>query len=121
MRKPEWLFVSGLLLIAAYFIFRHATKEDQFNPMDLVPKNTVGVYETKQPIAVWNNLVTSSQWEALSTLESLSALNARMQYLDTLVGGDGSLANLLSGKSTLFSLHITSKESVGFLFLYSYA
>ena len=40
MKKPEWLFVAGLILVGAYFVYKYATKKNEFNPWELVPKNT---------------------------------------------------------------------------------
>jgi hypothetical protein len=116
VKKPEWLFVGGLILVGAYFIFRYATQKNQFNSRELIPKNTIAVYETERPLDAWQTLVNSEQWIALSKIETLAAIDTQLNYLDSLAGGTGTLAKFLKGSPSLISMHVTSKQSVGFIF-----
>ena len=116
MRKPEWLFVGGLVLVSAYFIFRYATEKETFNPRDLIPKNTVAVYETENIGEVWNTIAESEQWQTLKTVPTVAALSEDFVELDSLMGAKGSFINSMGRKPLMVSMHITSIESTGFLY-----
>ena len=116
MKKPEWFFVAGLIMVGAYFIYKYVTKKDEFNPWELVPKNTIAVYETDRPLEAWRKLVESEQWQALSQIETLTKINDQVQLLDSLAGGSGTLSKVLKDRPTLISMHVTSKQSVGFVY-----
>lgn len=116
MKKPEWLFVGGLILVGAYFIYKYATRKSEFNPWELVPKNTIAVYETERPLEAWQTLIESEQWLALSQIEALTKMNNQVQLLDSLAGGSGTLSKVLKGRPSLISMHVTSKHSVGFVY-----
>ena len=53
MKKPEWLFIGALLLVGVYFGYKYFTKTEEFNPLNLVPKSSVAIYETKDPLGAY--------------------------------------------------------------------
>ena len=68
MKKPEWLFVGALLLVGAYFSYKYISKTEEFNPLQLVPKSSVAVYETKDPLVAYSDLADLDYWQDIQEL-----------------------------------------------------
>ena len=117
MKKPEWIFVGVLLLVASYFVFSYVTRKKDFKSWSLVTSNAALVYETKSITQTWNYLVNSKPWESLQQIPDLATINKNLQLIDTLSGGNGSLAAVLTHQNVLISTHVTSQNSFGFTYI----
>lgn len=117
MKRPEWIFVGVLLLIAAYFVFSHLTKKKEFNHWDLVTSNAAIVFESKSLIDTWNKLVESDVWESISKIEDINKVNKTLQLFDSLSGGNGQMAAMFNKQNAIISAHVTSQNSYGLTYI----
>jgi hypothetical protein len=110
------IFIVLFLGIAAYFLVSKSFFSRNLHVVDLVSSDAIIVFETKNPVMAWNQLVTQPLWERLGDLPSLQKLEGQLLTLDSLAGGAGNLEKTLKGKSFATSLHQTGKEEFDFLF-----
>ena len=116
MKKPEWLFVAALLLVGAYFSYKYFSKQEKFNPLQLVPKSSVAVYAGKNPLKVVDDLRATAYWQDLLKIEDLAAANRLVNLFDSLITNKPLLTRALRNNQTLISLHVTGSESAGLMF-----
>lgn len=116
MKRPEWIFVGVLALVASWFVYNYFSQKNAFKEWDLVPSNAVLVYESESVIDTWNKLVTSEEWKTLEKVDEFVQMNKSLQLLDTLSGGNGQLAYVLNNDNVLISAHVTSQNSFGVMF-----
>ncbi len=116
MKKPEWLFVGALLLVAFYFGYRYFSKSEPFNPLELVPKSAVAVYETKDPLGLFNTLAQSDYWQDLKHIDALSIAGQIATIADSVVADKRTFSRALENSPTLISLHVTGSESSGLMY-----
>lgn len=116
MKRPEWIFVGALVLVAAYFSYSYFSRKNSFKEWDLVPSNAALVYESKSAIDIWNKLVESDEWKTLGQIGEFVQMNKNLQLLDTLSGGNGQLASVINKKELIVSAHVTSQSSFGVVF-----
>lgn len=116
MKRPEWIFVGILALVASWFVYNYFSKKNAFKEWDLVPSNAALVYESESVIDVWNRVVTSEEWKTLEEIDEFAQMNKTLQLLDTLSGGNGQLASVLNRSNVLVSAHVTSQNSFGVMF-----
>lgn len=117
MKRPEWIFVGAIVLVASYFVFSFFNRKKEFNHWELVTSNAAIVYETKSLIDIWNKVVESGAWESLSKIEDVNQINKNLQLIDTLSGGNGQLAALFSNHTAIISAHVTSQNSYGLTYV----
>ncbi len=113
MKKPEWIFVGVIILVASYFVFGYLNRKKEFNHWDLVTSNAAIVYESNSMMNTWNKLVKSNVWQSVSSIKEVEQINANLQLIDTLSGGNGQLASLLNSKNAIITAHVTSQNSFG--------
>ena len=116
MKRPEWLFVGALLLVGIYFSYRYFSKSEKFNPLDLVPKSSVAVYETKDPLGIYSSLAGSKYWQDIKDIEALSKAGQVVAIIDSAVAEKRTLSKALQNNKTLISIHVTGNESAGLMF-----
>ncbi|RLD23071.1 MAG: hypothetical protein DRI71_06270 [Bacteroidetes bacterium] len=116
MKKPEWLFVGALLLVSAYFTYRYFSKTEEFNPLALVPKTSVAVYETKDILGAYSSLRESVYWKDIEKISAISSAGEIITVLDSIIIKKRALGNVLKSNPTLISLHVTGNESSGLMF-----
>ncbi|MFC4870125.1 hypothetical protein [Negadavirga shengliensis] len=105
-----------VLLVAAYLVFRTDVLQAKVDGADLVSANAVFVFETYEPVSVWNQLVNQPIWSRLTELPALKALEAQLIHLDSLAGKSGNLDKAFKGHKFTVSLHPVGREEYGFLF-----
>ena len=116
MRKPEWIFVTALLLVGAYFSYRYFTKTEQFNPLQLVPGSAVVLYESSDPQKIYKNLKGTDLWQALVKTKEVEAAENALNIFDSLLRENQQIhASVKKGK-TLISLHVTGNENSGLMY-----
>jgi hypothetical protein len=105
-----------VLLIAAYLVFRTDILRTKVDGADLVSANAVFVFETYEPVSVWNQLVNQPIWSRMTELPALKSLEAQLIHLDSLAGKSGNLDKAFKGHKFTVSLHPVGREEYGFLF-----
>ena len=116
MKKPEWLFVGALLLVGAYFSYKYFSKTEEFNPLQLVPKSSVAVYETKDPLGAYSALADLDYWQDIKEIEAVNIAGQFVTIIDSIVAKKRTFSKALQNKRTLISLHVTGNESSGLMF-----
>ena len=116
VKKPEWLFVGVLLLIAAYFSYRYLTRPQPFEPLQLVPTTSVAVYQTDQLPERWAALADKPYWQDLLRIEEIVAADQLIRHFDSLMQAHTWLAKEIQQKPVLLSLHVTGSQSAGLLY-----
>lgn len=116
MKRPEWLFVGALLLVGIYFSYRYFSKTEKFNPLDLVPKSSVAVYETKDPLGIYSSLTESKYWQDIKKIEALNLAGQFVAVVDSIIAERRTFSKALQNNQTLISLHVTGSESAGLMF-----
>jgi len=106
--------VSGV-----FYYLKFYYQKEKVDIWDLVPKNTLAVYETTQPIKIWNDLISMPVWENLSSIPEINDLNSRMILLDSITGKKGNLERLFRDRELLISMHKISNTDIGMLFYLS--
>lgn len=117
------IFKSFLVLLlviflgaAAYFLTTNFLFEKRLRAIDVIPAEAILVFETTDPVNVWNQLVSQPLWGRLRDIPSLQGLEDRLLALDSLAGRGGHLGNVLKGNDFVISLHPSSKNEFDFLF-----
>jgi hypothetical protein len=116
VKKPEWLFVGALLLVGAYFSYKYLSKTEEFNPLQLVPKSSVAVYETKDPLSFYSSLIDSEYWQDIKEIGALNMTGQIVTSIDSIVAEKRTFSQALQNNHTLISLHVTGNESSGLMF-----
>ena len=116
MKKPEWLFVGVLILVGAYFSYKYFSKAEEFNPLELVPKSSVAVYETKDPLGSYVSLADSKYWQDLKNIKVLNIAGQILASVDSIVAKKRAFSKGLQSYPTLISLHVTGNESSGLMY-----
>ena len=86
---------------------------------DLVPKNALAVYETEQPIKIWNSLLELPVWKNLSSIPIINDVNEDLVHLDSITGSSGSLEKLFRDRPILISFHKISNTDFGLIFYFT--
>ncbi|UCS95372.1 hypothetical protein KZP23_10335 [Echinicola marina] len=117
------LLVILLIIIiglAAYLFYSSKAFTDEIDAVDLVSDQAVFVFETEEPVQVWNQLVNQRIWKRLSDVPSLKGVEKQLVVLDSLTGKGGKLESTLKGNQFVVSLHPTAKSEFDFLFLVAF-
>jgi hypothetical protein len=85
----------------------------------MVPKNALAVYETEQPIKIWNSLLELPVWKNLSSIPVINDVNEDLVLLDSITGSSGSLEKLFRDRPILVSLHKISNTDFGLTFYFT--
>ncbi|MFN3801774.1 hypothetical protein [Belliella pelovolcani] len=109
------------LAVAGYFFYNSSYWKGRINALELVAADAIFVFETKEPVMAWNQLVTQPVWERISELPSVKQAESQLLGLDSLVGRSGNLDRSLKGNQLVASLHNVGKEEFDFLFTLSFA
>ncbi|MBD8487879.1 hypothetical protein IFO69_03860 [Echinicola sp. CAU 1574] len=106
-----------ILGVAAYLFYSSRAFTEELDAVDLVSDEAIFVFETDEPVQVWNQLVSQPIWKRLSAVPSLKGVEKQLVMLDSLTGRSGKLESSLSGNQFVVSLHPTAKSEFDFLFL----
>lgn len=109
-----------ILGLAGYLFYSSQVFTDELDAVDLVSDEAIFVFETEEPVSVWNQLVGQPIWKRLSDVPSLKAVEQQLVVLDSLTGRGGKLENSLKGNQFVVSLHPTAKSEFDFLFLIAF-
>jgi hypothetical protein len=119
LRRLLIIFLILFVGLGAYYFSTSSLFYKSLDPTEVVPGEAILVFETTEPVMVWNKLVSQPLWKRLVDIPSLMRLEAQLFSLDSLAGKSGNLENSLKGNDFVASLHQVGKEE--FVFLYSIA
>lgn len=110
MKKLPLLITVGIIItvVSGYFLYDRLLKKNKIGPWDLVPSETILVYESGPCESCQDQLKTSSIVNIVKEAV-FSADQDSLQYLTDFV-----LSQLETG--TLISLHVTRKDDFDFIF-----
>ncbi len=115
MKKPEWLFVVALLLVGAYFSYKYFSRQEKFEPLQLVPRTSVAVYAGKEPLNMVTRLRETAYWQDLLALQEVARANRLVNLFDSLTRDKPRFSRMLKNNPTLVSLHVTGSGSAGLM------
>ena len=110
------VFFISLLAFSAYFLVSKSFFTKTLSAVDVVSKDAIFVFETRDPVTAWNQLVGQPLWERISAIPSVGQLEDRLLALDSLAGRSGNLQKFLQENDFCLSFHQTGKEKFDFLF-----
>ena len=118
--KRTLLAIFFIVLVTGIFYYlKFFYQRDKVDIWDLVPKNTVAVYETTRPVKIWNDFISLPTWNNLVSIPEVNDLNIKMGLLDSITGNKGNLERLFRDKKFLISMHKISNTDIGMLFYLS--
>jgi hypothetical protein len=89
------------------------------NGLNLVSAEAIFVFETKEPVLAWNQLVNQPIWERLADLPSFYQAQKQIMALDSVLGREGNLERALRGNQFVVSMHPIGREEFDFLYTIS--
>ncbi|MEX2511681.1 MAG: hypothetical protein WD398_02145 [Cyclobacteriaceae bacterium] len=110
------VFLILILGVGAYLLFRTDLFKTKLDGVQMIPSNAILVFESTDPVGVWNQMVNQPIWEKLNDLPALQDIEDQLISLDSLAGKSGKLYQALKGQKFTLSLHPIGKEEYGFLF-----
>lgn len=110
------IVLLAMLSIAAFLAFKSDFFFKKIDPLTLIPSNAVLVFETQEPVFVWNEIVTQPIWERLSSIPALKEMEQQLVNLDSITGKSGNLDKSLKGQQFVLSMHPTGRDDFDFLF-----
>ena len=110
------VFFILLLALSAYFLVSKSFFTPTFSAVDVVSKDAIFVFETRDPVTAWNQWVSQPLWERISDIPSVGQLEDRLLAMDSLAGRSGNLQKFLQENDFCLSFHQTGKENFDFLF-----
>ncbi len=84
-----------------------------------MPNSAAVIWETDNPIDIWNKFLETDHWTNLSSIENVSEINSSLSLLDSILGNQGVLDEILENGKCLISLHTISSSSFDFVFYVS--
>ncbi len=121
MRSKHFI---GLILIAAivsaiYFFRDELFSTPEVSSWDFVPNSAAIIFESEDPIGTWNKFIETDHWKNLSAIEDINKLNTSLTLLDSILGKEGVLDDIVKNEKSLVSLHIISSTTFDFVFYVS--
>jgi hypothetical protein len=119
MRKVKVIVLALFLIltsIVGYYIYAKFYPLHTVDGVDLISNDAIFIYETKEPIKSWNQLVNQPFWGSLSNIHNIKSAEDQLLRLDSLFGQSGNLDRIIKGNKFVISLHAVSKDELDFLF-----
>lgn len=102
-----------------FYIFKSDFFSVSKNGLNFVSAEAIFVFETKEPVLAWNQLVNQPIWERLVDLPSFYQAQKQIMALDSILGRDGKLERALKGNQFVVSIHSIGREEFDFLYTIS--
>ena len=119
MKKALIIIFIISLASAIFYYLQYYYERDKVDLWDMVPKNALAVYETEQPIKIWNSLLELPVWKNLSSIPVINDVNEDLVSLDSITGSSGSLEKLFRDRPILISFHKISNTDFGLIFYFT--
>jgi hypothetical protein len=109
------LIIVFIIAVASgiFFYLKYYYERDKVDIWDLVPKNTIAVYEAEQPIKIWNSFLELTLWKNMSSIPGINEVNENLVLLDSITGSAGNLERLFRDREILISIHKISNTEFG--------
>ena len=109
------LTIVLLLGISIIYVILPA-KQQQDNPLALIPNDAIVIVETSNPWVNWQEIRNSEPWQYIQTHPYLQELMEGMSDFDTLFQKNENLMELLNDRTVYFSMHLMSNLELGYLY-----
>ena len=110
------LLITAIAAFSAFYVYNNYFKDRNLQLWDLVPNNSVLVYEIESFTNTWNYFLDLTLWKNLQNIKSLQRINQRLIELDSLTGRNGNIDRILQNNQLLISMHPISSEQFDFIF-----
>ena len=114
MKKALIIIFIVAVASGIYFYLQYYYERDKVDLWDLVPKNALAVYETEQPIKIWNDLLELPFWKNLSSIPEIDDIRTDLEQLDSITGSAGNLERMFRDRKILISFHKISNTELDF-------
>ncbi|SHM54476.1 hypothetical protein SAMN04488057_10293 [Cyclobacterium lianum] len=118
MNQIKSLLVILVILVlggAAFLFYRSGFLLNRLEGSEVISPDAVFIYETRDPVGMWNTIVGQPIWEKLQQLPVIAEMESRLIHLDSITGKSGALDKYLKGQQFKLSMHPLGKEDFGFL------
>ena len=113
------LILAAAIVSAIYFFRDELFSTPEVSSWDFVPNSAAIIFESEDPIGIWNKFIETDHWKNLSTIEDINKLNTSLALLDSILGKEGLLDDIVKNEKSLVSLHIISSSTWDFVFYIS--
>jgi len=119
LKKALIIIIIVAVASGIFYYLKFYYERDKVDLWDMVPKNALAVYETEQPIKIWNSMLELPVWKNLSSIPVINDVNEDLVLLDSITGSSGSLEKLFRDRPILISFHKISNTDFGLTFYFS--
>ncbi len=120
MKKKILILLIAIIVIGGAAILSYKAyfnTNDNIQPIYLVPKDAVYIFETETPISNWNTLSNSAIWKHLNTNTYFNSLAENLNKLDTLFKEKKGLFDKIGERDVLISAHVYAPKKYSFLYI----
>ena len=111
---PLLIFVLLVGISIMYIIL--PSKQEQNNPLALIPNNAIVIAETNNPWNNWQEVRNSEPWQYIQTHPYLQEMMEGISDFDTLFQKNENLMELLNDRTVYFSMHLMPNLELGYLY-----
>jgi hypothetical protein len=105
-----------VLGVAVFLLLKTELLKSDIDGLEVISPNAVLVFESTDPVGIWNQLVSQPVWEKLNDFPALKEIESQLVFIDSMAGKSGNLYQNLKGQKFTLSVHPIGKEDYGFLF-----
>lgn len=119
MVKRFFIFVALVSIIGAgYFTYEKWVKDLNLSLWSFIPDTSLGVYESTRLKSTLEHLTEQTAWKNLNLIKEVNSIERSMHSLDSMLDEKHAFINTFDKSKFLISLHVVSKTSLDFLFVF---
>ncbi|MBI9068600.1 MAG: hypothetical protein JEZ09_14990 [Salinivirgaceae bacterium] len=107
------IFIILLIASVVYFLRGNSGYQSIY----FVPENASVIFESKDPVKAWDQIVHSNIWEHYKTNEFFAELNKDIESYDSLINSNKMLLNLVGSKTVLLAQVPIGNNKYDFLYI----